>query len=87
MSITQALAEDDAVAAMRFHGERHQAAAHQYALHLAQQRGEIGLIDHGVGGENEIGAGLRSIAQALHHVGDLELRIKPGGTRPFDHAR
>ena len=87
MGIAQPLAEDDAVAAMGFDGECQQAAARQHALHLAQQWSEIGLIDHGVGGENEIGAGLRSIAQALHHVGDLELRIKPGGTRPFDHAR
>ena len=72
---------------MGFDGEGQQAARHQHARGLAQHRREIGDIDHRVGGENEIGAGVRPAAQALQHVGDLELGVKPGHARPLDHAR
>src|SRR6202011_2012252 len=53
--VAQALAKDDAVAAMGFDGERQQAAGYQHALHLPQERRDIGQIDHRVGGENEVG--------------------------------
>ena len=87
MGVAQPCAENDAVAAMGFDGERQQAAGASTRAGLAQHRREIGHIDHGVGGQNEIGAGIGLAAQALHHVGDFEFRIKPGGARPLDHAR
>ena len=52
-----------------------------------KHRRKIGHIDHGIGGQNEIGAGLTPAAQALRHLGDLQFRVKAGGAGPLDHAR
>ena len=87
MGVAQALTEDDALAAMGFGSESKQASRHQHALGFAQQRREIGQIDHRVCGEDQIGAGVGLAAQARYHLRHFQLCIKPRHARPLDHAR
>ena len=87
MRIAQTRAEDDAVAAMGFRGERQQAARYQHPPRLGQHGREIGDVNHRIGGEDEIRARLGLAAQSVQHVADLEFGIDPGGARLLDHAR
>ena len=64
-----------------------QAVWDQHALHFMQHRREIGQIDYRVGGENEIGTGIRFGPQTVQHVGDIELRIEASAASLLDHAR
>ena len=72
---------------MGFGGEGQQPAGHEHAIGLGQDRREIGDIHHGIGREDEFGAGVRLAAQAPQHVGDLKLGVEAGGAGPLDHAR
>jgi len=46
MGIAQPLADHDAVAVMRFHGEGKQAARSKHAPRMLQHGNEIGDVDH-----------------------------------------
>ena len=86
MGITQALADDDAVTGVPLQRERQEPACGEHPANFRQHGNDIRNVDHGIGGQNQIGARLRSRSQTLQHVVDLELGIKPGGFRLLDHT-
>ena len=71
---------------MRFDREREQPARHKYTTHLAQHGCEFADINHGVGGENQIGTRLRPAPQRFQHVADVKLCIQPGQAGLTHHA-
>ena len=86
MGVAQAFADHDAVAIVRLQRKGEYAARRKHARGFTQHRREIAHIDHGIGGKDQVGAGVRLAAQARDHVGDFELGIESGGARLLDHA-
>ena len=66
--------------------ERQEPAGGEHPANFRQHGDDIRNVDHGIRGEDEIGARLRSGSQTLQHVVDLKLGVKPGGSRLVDHA-
>jgi len=86
MRVTQARAEDDALVLVGFGGESNHPIRRQDALGLDQRRSKIGDIDHSVGGQQEISAGIGLARKTRHHVGGLQFVVETGRTCLLQHA-
>src|SRR3954452_18652118 len=84
MSVALAFADNETIAVVPFQGESQKAARSQNAARFLQNWKEIGDIDHRVGGEDEIYAGVRLCT--LQHIGHFKLGIEIGGACLFDHT-